>query len=78
MSRFVLNNKLSGKAHFELGNCQVYDKVPESSVLPILHEEGYRTLLEGLEESKRIRQDARNLMLLEWAKKLLMDETEGI
>lgn len=35
MSRFVLNNKLSKKAHFELGECPVFDLVPESGVLPM-------------------------------------------
>jgi len=35
MSRFILNNKLSRKAHFELGECPVFDMVPESGVLPM-------------------------------------------
>ena len=35
MSRFVLNNKLSRKAHFELGECPVFDLVPESAILPV-------------------------------------------
>lgn len=35
MSRFVLNNKLSRKGHFELGECPVFDLVPESGVLPM-------------------------------------------
>lgn len=35
MSRFILNNKLSGKAHFELGECPVFDLVPESGILPV-------------------------------------------
>ena len=35
MSRFVLNNKLSRKAHFELGECPVFDLVPESGILPV-------------------------------------------
>jgi hypothetical protein len=39
-------------------------------------EQGHRMLREGLEESERIQEDARNLMLLEWAKELLLDETD--
>jgi hypothetical protein len=39
-------------------------------------EEGRRMLREGLDESERIHEDARNLMLLEWAKELLLEETE--
>ena len=35
MSRFVLNYKLSRKAHFELDDCPVFDLVPESGVLPM-------------------------------------------
>jgi hypothetical protein len=35
MSRFVLNNKLTGKAHFELGPCPAFDLVPESGILPV-------------------------------------------
>lgn len=35
MRRFVLNNKLSRKAHFELGECPVFGLVPESGILPI-------------------------------------------
>jgi hypothetical protein len=35
MSRFVLNNKMSRKAHFELGECPVFDLVPESGILPV-------------------------------------------
>jgi hypothetical protein len=35
MSRFVLNNKLSRKAHFELGECPIFDLVPESGVVPM-------------------------------------------
>ena len=34
MSRFVLNNKLSRKANFELGECPVFGLVPGSGVLP--------------------------------------------
>jgi len=37
-------------------------------------EEGHRLLREAMEESERVREDARNLMLLEWAKELLMEE----
>lgn len=39
-------------------------------------EEGHQLLRAGLDESDRVREDARNLMLLEWAKELLLDETE--
>ena len=37
-------------------------------------DEGHRMLREGMEESEKAREDARNLMLLEWAKELLLDE----
>jgi hypothetical protein len=37
-------------------------------------DEGHRLLREGLEESEKAREDARNLMLLEWAKELLLEE----
>ena len=37
-------------------------------------DEGHRMLREGLEESEKAREDARNLMLLEWAKELLLEE----
>jgi hypothetical protein len=37
-------------------------------------EEGHRLLTAEWSEEERIRQDARNLMLLEWAKELLLDE----
>jgi hypothetical protein len=37
-------------------------------------EEGHRMLRAELDESERIQEDARNLMLLEWAKELLLDE----
>jgi hypothetical protein len=30
----------------------------------------------ALKEEQRVREDARNLMLLEWAKELLLEETE--
>lgn len=35
MSQFVLKNKLSKKSHFSLGECPVFDLVPESGVLPM-------------------------------------------
>jgi len=35
MSRFVLNNKLSRKAHFELGECPVFDLVSDFGILPV-------------------------------------------
>lgn len=35
MTRFVLNNKLSRKAQFELGECPFFDLVPESGILPM-------------------------------------------
>ena len=38
-------------------------------------EEGHRMLREALDESEKAREDARNLMLLEWAKELLLEET---
>jgi len=34
----------------------------------------HRMFREGLEEELRVREDARNLMLLEWAKELLLEE----
>ena len=37
-------------------------------------EEGHRMLREALDESEKIREDARNLMLLDWAKELLLEE----
>jgi hypothetical protein len=39
-------------------------------------EEGYRMLRGEWEEEERIRDDARNLMLLEWAKELLLEQEE--
>ena len=36
-------------------------------------EEGHRMLRAEWEEEERIRDDARNLMLLEWAKELLLE-----
>lgn len=39
-------------------------------------EEGYRMLRAEWEEEERIRDDARNLMLLEWAKELLLEQGE--
>lgn len=39
-------------------------------------EEGHRLLREGLEDEEKTREDARNLMLLEWAKELLLDEED--
>jgi hypothetical protein len=39
-------------------------------------EEGYRILRAEWEEEERIRDDARNLMLLEWAKELLLESEE--
>lgn len=35
MSRFTLDNKLTSTAHFELGQCPLFDLVPESAVVPI-------------------------------------------
>jgi hypothetical protein len=35
MSEFILNNKLSRTAHFELGECPVFDLVPESCITPM-------------------------------------------
>jgi hypothetical protein len=40
-------------------------------------EEGYKMLRGQWEEEERIRDDARNLILLEWAKELLLEEAEG-
>jgi len=37
-------------------------------------EEAHRMFREELEEEQRVREDARNLMLLEWAKELLLEE----
>jgi hypothetical protein len=39
-------------------------------------EEGYRMLRAEWEEEERLRDDARNLMLLEWAKELLLEPKE--
>lgn len=39
-------------------------------------EEGYRMLRAEWEEEERLRDDARNLMLLEWAKELLLEQDE--
>jgi hypothetical protein len=39
-------------------------------------EEGHRLLRAELDESEKAREDARNLMLLEWAKELLLDESD--
>lgn len=40
-------------------------------------DEGHRMLREALEEWEKVREDARNLTLLEWAKELLLEEAEG-
>ena len=37
-------------------------------------EEGHRMLRAELDDSEKAREDARNLLLLEWAKELLLDE----
>ncbi len=37
-------------------------------------EEAHRMLRADLDESEKAREDARNLMLLEWARELLLDE----
>ena len=37
-------------------------------------EEGHRMLRASLDDSEKARQDSRNLLLLEWAKELLLDE----
>lgn len=39
-------------------------------------EEGHRMLREALDESEKAREDARNLVLLEWAKELLLESEE--
>ena len=39
-------------------------------------QEGHRMLREAQSESEKAREDARNLMLLEWAKELLLDAEE--
>jgi hypothetical protein len=39
-------------------------------------EEGYRMLRAEWEEEERLRDDARNLILLEWAKELLLEQEE--
>lgn len=41
-----------------------------------IDEEGYKLLRAEWEEEERIRDDARNLMLLEWAKELLLEQAE--
>ena len=40
----------------------------------VADEEGHRTLRSQLDESQKVREDARNLMLFEWARELLMEE----
>lgn len=40
----------------------------------VADDESHRMLRQGLEESERIQEDARNLLLLEWAKELLLEE----
>ena len=40
-------------------------------------DEGHRMLREGLEDEEQTREDARNLMLLEWAKELLVEEGDN-
>jgi hypothetical protein len=40
-------------------------------------DEGHRMLREAMEESEKLREDARNLNLLEWAKDLLLEESEA-
>jgi hypothetical protein len=42
----------------------------------VADEETHRMFRAQLEEEERNREDARNLMLLEWAKELLLDDTE--
>jgi len=37
-------------------------------------EEAHRQFREALDESDRVREDARNLLLLEWARELLLDK----
>jgi len=37
-------------------------------------EEAHRMFREALEEHEKVREDARNLMLLDWAKDLLLEE----
>jgi hypothetical protein len=39
--------------------------------------EVHRKLREALDEEEKAREDARNLMLLEWAKELLLEDAEG-
>jgi hypothetical protein len=41
-------------------------------------DEGHRMLREALDESEKAREDARNLMLLEWARELLLDEEKAM
>ena len=40
-------------------------------------EEGHRALRAEWTEEERLREDARNLRLLEWAKELLLEEDES-
>lgn len=42
----------------------------------VTDDEGHRMLREGMDESEKAREDARNLLLLEWAKELLLDMAE--
>ena len=40
----------------------------------VADDEGHRLLREGLDDDEKAHEDARNLMLLEWAKELLLEE----
>jgi hypothetical protein len=66
------------KAIFE--PCQLAEYLNTPRRLGVLgrtaDDEGHRMLRAEWDEEERIREDARNLMLLEWAKELLL-ETEG-
>jgi hypothetical protein len=42
----------------------------------VADDEGHRLLRDALNESEKAREDARNLMLLEWAKELLLEDAE--
>ncbi len=66
------------KAQFELWQLADFLNTPRrlGALGHVASEEAHRMFREAMDESERIREDARNLMLLEWAKELLLDEAE--
>jgi hypothetical protein len=64
------------KAIFEPWQLAEYLNIPRrlGALGHVADDEGHRMLREALDESEKAREDARNLMLLEWAKELLLEE----